>query len=51
MNTPTAGAARRPTLSLNYEPKAQPAARDKRRRRSPVLSTEELRRLVAEMLG
>jgi hypothetical protein len=50
MNTPTAGAARRPTLSLNYEPKAQTDAPDKRRR-SPVLSTEELRRLVAEMLG
>jgi hypothetical protein len=50
MNTLTAGAARRPTLSLNYEPKAQPAARNHRRRRSPVLSTEELRRLVAAMV-
>jgi hypothetical protein len=45
----TAGAARRPTLSLHYEPKAQPATSEKRRR-SPVLSTEELRRLVAEMI-
>jgi len=50
MTTLTAGAARRPTLSLDHERKAQPAAR-KARRRSPVLSTEELRRLVAEMLG
>ena len=50
MNTLTAGAARRPMLSLNYEPKAQPAARDPRRRRSATLSTEELRRLVALMV-
>jgi hypothetical protein len=49
MNTPTAGAARRPTLSLNYEPKAHPAV-PQRCRRSPVLSTEELRRLVAAMV-
>jgi hypothetical protein len=50
MTTLTAGAARRPTLSLNYEPKDHSGARQKRRR-SPVLSTEELRRLVAEMVG
>jgi len=50
MTTLTAGAARRPTLSLNYEPKAQPAARNRRRRRSPTLSTQELRRLVAAMV-
>ena len=50
MTTLTIGAARRPTLSLNYEPKARPAARNQRRRRSPVLSTEELRRLVALMV-
>jgi hypothetical protein len=50
MNTLTIGAARRPRLSLNYEPKAHPAARDHCRRRSSVLSTEELRRLVALMV-
>jgi hypothetical protein len=50
MTALTTGAARRPRLSLNYEPKAQPAARDHRRRRSPVLSTDELRRLVALMV-
>jgi hypothetical protein len=49
MTTLTVGAARRPTLSLHYEAKAQPAA-PTRRRRSPVLSTEELRRLVARMV-
>jgi hypothetical protein len=49
MTTFSIGAARRPTLSLHYEPKARPAARDKRRR-SPVLSTAELRRLVALMV-
>ena len=50
MTTMTAGAARRPLLSLHYGPKAHPAARDPRRRRSPTLSTEELRRLVALMV-
>ena len=50
MTTMTAGAARRPTLSLQYERKPHTAA-PQRRRRSPVLSTEELRRIVAEMLG
>ena len=49
MTTLTVGAARRPTLSLHYEPKAHPAA-PQRCRRSPVLSTEELRRLVALMV-
>jgi hypothetical protein len=49
MTTLTAGVARRPTLSLHYEPKARPAA-PQRRRRSPVLSTEELRRLVELMV-
>lgn len=49
MNTHTAGAATRPTLTLNYEGKPQPCARN-RKRRSPTLSTRELRRLVALMV-
>ena len=49
MTTVTLGAARRPTLSLHYEAKAQAAA-PQRRRRSPTLSTQELRRLVARMV-
>jgi len=36
-------------LSLPYEPKARPAARNPRRR-SPTLSARELRRLVAAMV-
>jgi hypothetical protein len=50
MTTLTAGAAPRPTLSLHYEGKPQSGARN-RRRRSPTLSTLELRRLVALMVG
>jgi hypothetical protein len=49
MNTLTAGAVTRPTLTLNYESKPQPCVRT-RRRRSPTLSTRELRRLVALMV-
>lgn len=49
MTTVTLGAARRPTLSLHYEPKARQAA-STRRRQSPTLSTQELRRLVALMV-
>jgi hypothetical protein len=49
MNTLTAGAAMRQTLTLNYEGKPQPCARD-RKRRSPTLTTQELRRLVALMV-
>jgi hypothetical protein len=49
MTTLTAGAARRPTLTLNYEGKPQPCTRDLRRP-SPTLSTQELRRLVALMV-
>ena len=45
MTTLTAGAATRPTLTLNYEGKPHPGARNRKR------STQELRRLVAQMLG
>ena len=50
MTTLTAGAATRPTPTLNYEGKPHSGARQ-RKRRSPTLSTQELRRLVAQMLG
>ena len=50
MTTLTAGAMTRPTLSLNYEGKPHTGARNPRRR-SPTLSTLELRRLVAMMVG
>lgn len=50
MTTVTSGRRERPKLSLNYEAKAEPGER-KCERRSPTLSTLELRRLVAEMLG
>ena len=49
MTTTTIGAATRPTLALHYESQQQPGARQ-RRRRSPILSTRELRRLVAAMV-
>jgi hypothetical protein len=49
MTTLTAGAATRPTLTLGCEGKPQPRARD-RKRRSPTLTTQELRRLVALMV-
>lgn len=50
MTALTAGATTRPTLSLHYEGKPRTAAR-KRQRHSPTLSTRELRRLVAQMVG
>ena len=50
MTTNTIGAATRPTLSLHYEGKPQPRVRH-RQRRSPTLSTQELRHLVAQMVG
>jgi len=50
MNALTAGAATRPTLTLNYEGKPHTGAR-RRKRRSSTLSTLELRRLVAQMVG
>jgi hypothetical protein len=49
MTTLTIGAAMRPTLSFDYGRKARPAA-PARRRRSPTLSRQELRRLVAAMV-
>jgi len=49
MTTVKVGAARRPTLSLNYDAKAKPST-PKFKRRFPTLSTQELRRLVAEMV-
>lgn len=49
MTTHTAGAATRPTLSLRLGAKAESGER-KCERRSPTLSTLELRRLVATMV-
>jgi hypothetical protein len=49
MMKPDAGTATRPTLSFPYERNAQ-LREPRRKRRSPTLSTRELRRLVAAMV-